>query len=149
MRLEFVRTDSISEFQGEYRWLSNFARVPIEFGGQIYPSVEHAYQAAKTWDLEARMKIREAKTPGEAKRLGKRLKVREDWDARKIYIMRELLIQKFLHKDYAKKLVATGDMELIEGNHWGDTFWGRCNGVGKNHLGILLMEIRAAYKQTS
>ena len=63
----------ISEFQKEYRWLSNFWPCLIEFEGKIYPSVEHAYQAAKCcpndWD---RHQILHAKTPGDAKRFGKR-----------------------------------------------------------------------------
>ena len=77
-------------------------------------------------------------------RLGRRIELRPDWEEVKIEIMRQVLKSKFTHNpELREKLIATGNTELIEGNNWNDRFWGVCRGVGKNHLGKLLMEIRA------
>jgi ribA/ribD-fused uncharacterized protein len=109
---------------------------------ETYLTVEHAYQAAKTFDLDERRVIRKVNTPGEAKRLGKKVTMRQDWDLVKLKTMEFLLRQKFSYEHLRDALIATGDAELIEGNTWGDTYWGVCNGVGENHLGKLLMTIR-------
>ena len=140
-------TRVIDSFQGKYRWLSNFWMCPggIQYGDYIYPSTEHAYQAAKTIVDSERLEILRAKTPGQAKRLGRRVTMRPDWDLIKIDVMRTVLKQKFNDEELAQKLRDTGNAELIEGNHWGDTFWGVCKGAGHNHLGKLLMEIRSTY----
>lgn len=135
--------NKIDCFDGEYAFLSNFYDSPIEKDGIIYPTNEHFFQAMKTLDNEERKRIAAAETPGKAKRMGRSVKLRPDWEQSKIQIMKEGLTLKFLcHKDLAEKLVATGDVWLIEGNWWGDTYWGVCNGVGHNMLGNLLMEIR-------
>jgi len=109
-----------------------------------YPTVEHAYQAAKTLDQKARERIRLLPTAGKAKAAGKRLKIRPDWEAIKVDVMRGLLRQKFRPDTFlARVLLETGERELIEVNTWGDRFWGECpRGVGENQLGKLLMEIR-------
>jgi len=134
----------ITRFTGSFGFLSNFWRCPICFEGQTYPSVEHAFQAAKTYDLREREIIKKARTPGEAKRLGRKVHLRPFWEERvRVRIMRELLSIKFQDPVYAKMLKATDNAELIEGNIWGDTYWGVCNGKGENHLGKLLMEIRS------
>lgn len=129
-------------FDGEYRFLSNFFPGEVEYEGLVYPSVEHAYQAAKTLNLEERNQFLTV-TPGQAKRLGKQLKNRDDWDSVKVSIMTELVRKKFKIEHLREQLLATGNRYLIEGNTWGDTFWGVCNGNGKNMLGIILMQIRA------
>lgn len=134
----------IREFQGEFRFLSNFWMTPIEFDGEVWPSAEHAYQAAKTVDRAWRTRIKFCKTPGLAKRMGKSVPIRNGWEGRRLEVMLRIVRIKFLY-DYtlARQLMATGDRELIEGNRWGDTFWGVCNGVGENHLGRILMQVRA------
>lgn len=130
-------------FDGEYAFLSNFYEAPVEKGGIVYPTNEHFFQAMKTLDNEKRKEIAAASTPGQAKRMGRTVKLRPDWEQSKYQIMKEGLTLKFFtHKDLAEKLLATGDAWLIEGNWWGDTYWGVCNGVGHNMLGNLLMEIR-------
>ena len=135
--------NKIDCFDGEYAFLSNFYDSPIEKDGIVYPTNEHFFQAMKTLDNEERKRIAAAETPGKAKRMGRSVKLRPDWEQSKIQIMKEGLTLKFLcHKDLAEKLVATGDVWLIEGNWWGDTYWGVCNGVGHNMLGNLLKEIR-------
>lgn len=133
----------IDSFQGQYRFLSNFWPVEVVLDGVAYPSVEHAYQAAKTHNEQQRHEIRNAKTPGDAKRLGRRVDKRPDWDDVKLATMSRLLVQKFAHSALRAKLDATNGESLIEGNTCGDTFWGVCRGVGENHLGKLLMQIRS------
>lgn len=133
----------IGQFSGEYRFLSNFWQVDIPYGGAIYPSVEHAYQAAKTVNRIDRMRIRQASTSGETKRLGRQVTLRNNWDAIKFTIMHGLVKQKFSDPgELQDMLLATGDRKLIEGNWWGDTIWGVCKGIGENHLGYILMSVR-------
>lgn len=133
----------ITEFQGEYRWLSNFWPSRVELSEIGYPTVEHAFVAGKTMDPLVRHTLKETcKTPGEAKIFGRALELREDCEEVKIPLMKYLLTQKFQDPELKQKLLDTGDQELIEGNTWNDTFWGVCDGVGENHLGKLLMEVR-------
>ena len=132
----------ITAFTGDYRWLSNFYSCSVELDGEVYSSVEHAYQAAKTLNLEDRAIIRHAPTAAIAKKLGRKIDIRPDWDKLKVSIMEYLLIQKFNDTNLKQKLLNTGDAQLIEGNYWGDIFWGVCRGVGENNLGKLLMNIR-------
>lgn len=132
----------IDDFRGEYRWLSNFHLVKVELDGALYSSTENAYQAAKTLDLDMRRVFRVC-TPSESKRHGKALTLRPDWESVKVSVMLGLLRQKFQHPELKQKLLATGDIELIEGNWWNDTFWGVCRGVGQNWLGRLLMQVRS------
>ena len=68
--------------------------------------------------------------------------MRDDWSFHKLGIMREIVRKKFLHKNLADRLLDTWDAELIEGNNWGDQYWGVCRGQGQNHLGRILMDIR-------
>lgn len=135
-------TKQINSFKDEYGFLSSFYPCMIQYEGQWYPSVEHAYQAAKTLVESEQRKIANAATPGQAKRLGQKVTLRDDWEEIKIDIMRHLVHVKFADQDLAKQLDATGDAQLVEGNYWGDTFWGVCRGVGKNVLGCILMEVR-------
>ena len=132
----------IDKFTGENRFLSNFYPSEIEWQGKIWPTVEHAYQAAKCWVASEAEEIRKAETPAIAKKLGKHCTLVDNWDEVKIPIMRELLAQKFADPELRDKLLQTGDQKLIEGNHWNDQFWGVCMGKGQNHLGKLLMELR-------
>jgi N-glycosidase YbiA len=136
-------TQAIAQFIGEFRFLSNFYPAVVLLDGVEYPTVEHAYQAAKTFDLEWRAEIRSAHRPGEAKRLGQKVSMRDDWNSVRLVVMLDLLRQKFfLHDDLAALLLETGERELIEGNYWGDKFWGVCNGEGQNRLGLALMQVR-------
>lgn len=135
----------IDSFSGEYGFLSNFCDSLVFLDEEAYRSVEHAFQAAKCAYMNARepFKYGGALTPGQAKRAGRKVRLRADWEDVKIDVMRKLLASKFAHPDLADLLVATGDADLVEGNRWGDTFWGVCDGVGLNWLGVLLMERRA------
>lgn len=134
----------IDSFYGKNRFLSNFYTCSVRLDGQTYATLEHAYQAVKTLDLNERQRIRDVRTPGQAKRQGRFVTLREDWEETKVNFMRQLLEQKFKQgTSLRKKLDATAPHELIERNGWGDTFWGVCDGVGQNWLGVLLMEIRS------
>ena len=135
--------ETIERFDGEYRFLSNFAAAPIRMRGLTYPTVEHAYQAAKTEDDLKRQVVRAAPTPGAAKMLGRKLDLRPDWDAIRVDVMRACLRVKFAREPYRSKLLATGYSILVEGNDWGDRFWGVCDGRGENRLGCLLMDVRS------
>ena len=143
----------IDKFDGEYAFLSNFSNsILYDIDGIEYPTVEHYFQAQKTLDFNTRLAIAAAPTPGKAKRLGRHVYLRADWNDVKIDIMRDALIQKFMDKKLQKKLVDTGDAELIEGNWWHDNFYGDCHCekcrdiIGENHLGKLLMDIREKLK---
>jgi hypothetical protein len=155
--------NAIVSFDGDYRFLSNFWPCTIYLDRVAYPSVEHAYVAAKTvipeeraviYDLQAYINYMRKKIPdfttdtlmhsGQVKRYGKKdVTLREGFDELRLDIMGDFISQKFANgTSLADKLLATGDRLIIEGNTWGDTFWGECNGKGENHLGRLLMRQR-------
>lgn len=136
----------IDKFEGNYRFLSNFYGAPVRFEGITYPSVEHAYVAAKTLVQSERVHISHIGTAREVKAYGRKLKLRPDWEQVKLSIMEELVRQKFTRwPGLQQMLLDTGDQGLIEGNWWGDTFWGidLKTQKGKNHLGKILMKVRS------
>ena len=134
--------DTIDSFTGKYAFLSNFYASEVRLGGQVALTVEHAFQAAKAVRYADRLKILDAPTPTLSKRYGRRVMLRDDWEDIKLWVMEDLLRQKFRRQDLKRSLLATGDATLIEGNWWGDEFWGVCEGKGENNLGKLLMTIR-------
>ncbi len=142
--------NQILGFFDENRWASNFHEHPevtIYIAGYAgapiaCKTVEAAFAASKTFDIEQRIQIALAETPGKAKKMGRKVTLRPDWESVKLEVMLELLSQKFSHPYYKDLLKATGDAYLEETNSWHDIFWGVCNGVGENHLGKLLMQIR-------
>lgn len=138
----------IDSFSGKYRFLSNFYPIQVTYDGGRYPTVEHAYQAAKTLDASTRLlfQVPSALSPGQAKGLGRGLTLRADWEQVKVNIMYQLLESKFEDEHLRLCLLDTGEEELIEGNTWGDRFWGVCNGRGENMLGRLLMQLRESLK---
>lgn len=133
----------------DYAWLSNFSPHGIEMAGAWWPTVEHYFQAQKFHDAPYREKIRIARTPADAKTLGRSRKVqlRADWEEVKEEIMFAACLKKFqTHAELHKMLLATGEEELIE-NAPTDYFWG-CGrtGTGKNKLGYILMRVRQELK---
>lgn len=137
----------ISEFQGEYRWLSNFWPCPIIYDGMVFNSVEAAYQAAKAESDEVRREF-ECLSAKEAKKKGQTIEIRPNWNEVKDKTMYEICRNKFdQNPELKEKLLATGETKLIEGNDWGDTYWGVCNGEGKNMLGKTLMRLRSEYQK--
>lgn len=133
---------AIESFTKENAFLSNFHPCPIEYQGTVYPTIEHAFQAAKTDSSEERERIQKALTPVDAKRRGRRVTLREGWDMLRIDVMHELLRIKFSDRQMAGMLLETGNDKLVEGNWWNDRFWGVCKGKGENNLGKLLMQVR-------
>jgi len=125
---------------------SNFAACEVEYGGIAYPSVEHAYQAQKTLDENERRSIAALETPGKAKKVGRHLQLREDWQEVKCGIMRDLLMLKFSREPFKLALRMTGEAEIVEdASAWNDRVWGLGrNGDGQNLLGKCLMEVREA-----
>lgn len=135
--------EKITSFMGKNRYLSNFYPAPIEYEGIRYQNNEAAFQAQKAEDMEIRLKFKDL-PPDKAKRLGRSVKLRPDWEACKAIVMYEIVKAKFTqNEELGKMLVSTGDAHLEEGNTWGDTTWGTVNGVGSNMLGKILMEVRA------
>lgn len=139
---------SILEFSGEHRYLSNFYLCNFEWDGAVWPSSEAAYQAAKTLDSSLRKSFLNI-SPSAAKRLGKNIPLRDDWEDVRLVIMAEIVYAKFTQNpDLLQKLLSTSGI-LEEGNYWGDKFWGVSpagSGKGQNHLGRILMELRDLYK---
>lgn len=140
---------TIDSFHGEYRFLSNFYICTIFHKGIAFPSVEHAFVASKSNDPEFWNKIRSIQQPGKVKRLGRKIQIIENWDQIRLSVMETLLRVKFSYPDLKRKLLATQDAILVEGNNWHDQYWGDCrcdkhiNIPGKNMLGNLLMKIRS------
>lgn len=135
--------ESITTFRGQYFYLSNFYPARVHFENLEYPTAEHAYQAAKTIQHEERLMIQALDTPAEAKKLGRQITIRSDWDGFKIQVMSELVFKKFYdHAQLGRLLVSTGNRPIIEENWWGDTFWGTYKGKGRNELGVILMDVR-------
>jgi ribA/ribD-fused uncharacterized protein len=131
--------ERITSFTGKYRFLSNF------YTGDDGFCSENEYQASKTENPDLKFRILTAKTPQEAKKLAKGL----PRPVNALEIMKKLLKFKFYAHDLKQMLLDTGDAELIEGNWWGDTFWGQCPvGTGENHLGKLLMQVREELRKT-
>ncbi len=141
---EIKDTNPITSFRGEYKFLSNFYPCNMP---EVCPTAEHFYQSLKTTDKKWRERIKAATTPGKAKRLGRQAPLKAGWNEDRLEAMWATVWLKFIHQDLRYKLIQTGDRELVEGNNWGDTFWGVCNGVGENHLGKILMNVRQELKE--
>jgi ribA/ribD-fused uncharacterized protein len=137
----------IDKFDDEYEFLSNFHLCKIAYDGHVYDSSEHAFQAAKTISVSERRQIRLSSSPGKAKRMGKEVTLRPDWEFIKLNTMLLILRIKFADPELRSKLLATGNVMLIERNTWGDQFWGQSRGKGENWLGKLLMRIRDEIRQ--
>lgn len=137
---------SINNFSGDYRWLSNFYVSDVEYEGIIFPSSENAYQWSKD---RTRVDLFRTCTPGKSKRLGAASEIDvKDWNLKRDSIMYNIVESKFSqNKILQEKLLATGELELIEGNTWGDRYWGQCPvGEGKNKLGVILMTLRNSFR---
>lgn len=139
----------IDSFRGQYAFLSNMYNCKITYNGLTFLSSEAAFHAQKCPERASEFTNLD---PSAAKKLGRSVELRSDWEDIKVQIMTEIVEQKFLqHNKLKEKLVATGDAELIEGNWWYDTFWGVCTNrkydhVGENNLGKILMKLREKFK---
>lgn len=138
---------TISSFKGKNSFLSNFYPCVVRWHNHDFPSLEHAYQAAKAKFASDYETIKELPTAADAKKHGKTIEIRDDWTNIRIKVMKELVELKFSqNEDLKEKLLSTNDAELIEGNTWGDTYWGICKGKGENNLGKILMLVRSKLK---
>lgn len=146
-----MKTGVVTEFRGEYAFLSNFYEAPFEWRNHEFPTGEHAFSFAKAYYAkshrfvdEYQAKVMKAPTPSRAKHEGRSMLIDvPEWDKRKVQHMREIVHARFqTGRGLAGQLINTGAMMLVEGNDWNDTFWGRCNGKGFNTLGVILMEER-------
>ena len=129
-------------------FMSNFA-MQFDFAdpstGEWWMTAEHYYQAHKSPIETERSMVQLATSPSEAKRLGKTINLYNDWDTRKIDVMRQCIKLKFSPgSEAAQLLTETGWDYLVEYAPWGDVFWGvDKDHLGKNWLGKLIMERRA------
>lgn len=138
---------AIKEFENEYRFLSNFFEEKVVYENIEWASSEAAYQAAKFIDPEIKKQFINL-SPDKSKKLARKLsgQIRKDFHDIKYGIMYDIVLAKFSQHEYLKeKLINTGNEELIEGNWWGDIYWGVCNGSGQNNLGKILMDIRSKF----
>lgn len=148
----------INKFEGRFRFLSNFYPCKIEHKGIKYTSVEHYYVAMKVTEMQFfdgvyytaadfRELVSRIPNPGDVKKIGQRVKVRKDWDDKKLDFMNWAVREKFKDSVLSDLILSTGDEEIIEGNFWHDRFWGvcschKCNNTGDNNLGKILMAVR-------
>lgn len=143
-------TPPILEFKGPYRFLSNFFVASFVWDNIIWPTSEHAYQAAKSLDRPTRLAFAKLPTPNAAKQAGKTVKLRPDWEEVKVSVMRDIVRAKFTQNPALKQLLLVTDNAVLEeGNTWKDRTWGICppgSGIGLNYLGKLLMELRTEWQ---
>lgn len=132
----------IDKFRGKYWFLSNFAPCKVKYNGKTFMTVEHAFQAAKCEDETEQDIFLYVDTPAEAKKWGRLVKLRPDWETVKVEVMTDLIRQKFNNENYKKLLLDTLDEYIVEGNTHNDTFWGVCKGKGQNKLGEIIMNVR-------
>ncbi len=138
-------------FKDEFEFLSNFYPSPINHEGRKYPTVEHFYQAMKTLDHTERSMIRLSPTPGKAKRLGRDILLRSDWeDVRFSYMSIGVHIKFHTHPHLRQKLLAI-PKTISEWNTWHDNYWGACTCENcmlihpEDKLGYILQTIRELY----
>ena len=139
----------IDDFRGEYFFLSNFYMAPVVYEGLHFTNNEAAFQAQKCINPAGRKSF-ESLNPSEAKKKGRHVTLRPDWETVKFDVMKGIVFAKFTQNaDLREKLLATGDAYLEEGNTWGDRVWGTVNGAGRNNLGIILMEVRESLRESA
>lgn len=138
----------IDSFTGQYAFLSNFFPSTIVYMGMAWPTVEHLYQGLKAGN-EPATGILDCQTPGQAKKYGRKIQLRPDWEHVKDQVMLYCVRMKFLQPGFYEQLLATYPQELIEGNQWHDNYWGKCYcgrclslGVHRNMLGRILVQVR-------
>ncbi|MGX1266672.1 ribA/ribD-fused uncharacterized protein [Rossellomorea marisflavi] len=139
--------EKIAQFRGKHYFLSNFYTADVVYGGIRFENNEAAFQAQK--QPERAHEFADL-PPNEAKRLGRRVKLRPNWESVKQEAMEGVVRAKFdQHPKLREQLIQTGDAELVEGNNWGDTYWGVCFGKGRNELGKILMKVRRDLQSAS
>ena len=142
---------AISQFRGEFRFLSNFFPATVVMEGLRFTDTEAAFQSQKEPE---KAHMFEGLDPATTKAMGRKANLREEWDEVKNDVMRRVVRLKFeQNTDLRKRLIDTGDAVLIEGNNWHDNYWGACTcegcerKKGKNMLGNILMELRSEFQK--
>ena len=144
----------IDKFIENYSFLSNFYNYPVTYEGLTFQNSESAFQAQKTDDLNIKKQFTNI-SPNKAKKLGRQVNLIKEWELIKDKVMYEVCKAKFSDSQLMKKLLATGEETLIEGNTWHDNYWGDCTCQkcehikGKNHLGKILMTLRKEFKTSN
>lgn len=145
---------TISSFTGKYKFLRTDYPCMVELDGLLYPSAEHAFQAAKTLDDNHRRNFQVMNGADTARYFGRRVKLRDDWEDVKVDIMERIMLDKFTRSDpfpsqaeLRCKLLDTGDARIEYANKRGDMFWGTVNGEGDNVLGKILMDVREKLRE--
>lgn len=140
----------IKEFQGKYRWLSNFWPVQIKYNNRLYSSVEHAYMSSKSHSSEWKDFCVLELDPRIVKKASNEVALRTDWEEVKENIMFELTQLKYQNTLLRKKLLKTADIHIQEGNNWNDIFWGVdiATKEGENKLGKIIMNVRNEIKES-
>lgn len=135
----------IDRFDGQYRFLSNFYEAPLLFRGLVFENAEAAFHSQK---CPQQAKQFQGLNASQAKRLGRQVVMRPDWDKVRDQVMYEVVFEKFSqNSEIREHLIATGEAMLVEGNTWNDRYWGVCNGIGQNKLGKILMRVRSELLQ--
>ena len=134
-----------SNSRGDWAFLSNFYECKIVYEGYMFNNVESAFQAQKCIsEVDKFIGV----NGSIAKKLGRKVNLRSDWDKVKDDIMYKIVFAKFeQNPELRDKLVNTYPLELVENNKWNDTYWGVCNGKGKNKLGKILESVRDYFKK--
>lgn len=130
-------------------WFSNFIpfEIPFEYKGIVYTTPENFYQAMKSKDIEYRLKISKV-SPKQAKHLGYKVKLREDWESIKLNVMMVALKYKFSPGTSWYNKLKNCNEDIVEWNFWHDNFWGHCvcenckEKVHHNHLGKMILFLK-------
>ncbi len=142
-----IDEDVIGFYPREFYPLDNFSSFQVEWRGKLYPTSEHAYQAAHFFETDPALaeQVRLARSAHDAQKIARENShmYRKDWDEIKPEIMKEILLAKVEQQPYVKhKLLETGDYEIVEDSPK-DDFWGwGADRKGRNQLGKIWMEIR-------
>lgn len=138
-----MNINEITKFEGQYYFLSNFYECRIVYDNIVFSNSEAAFQAVKCVDRHDRFQF-SVLNPSQAKSLGRKVKLRKDWEIVKDEIMLDIVRTKFAqNQDLAIKLLKTENLYLEERNWRGDTYWGVCKDKGLNKLGYILMKVRS------
>jgi len=138
--------DSITEFQGVHEFLSNEFGTPVGLEGGVYPSVAHAFQAARTSDKDLRRQIAQVDLT-QAYSLSEAIDNPADWTRTRVKVMERLIRDKFMRsKELQRRLLDTGSRAIIntyeDASQPSNLFWGVVQSKGQNQVGVILMQLR-------